>query len=83
MSNIIFANRYIAERQFRDTLFSRKSFSRILILPNVFFSNAIFPNRRSAEHHFPENALSGTNATIQSKRDCDSYCYWYVTLIVF
>ena len=23
------------------------------------------------------------NTTIQSKRDCDCYCYWYVTLMVF
>ena len=39
------------------------SFSRI-----VFKRSAIFPNRRLAEHHFPENALSGTNTTIKSKR---------------
>ena len=42
MSNIIFSLRYVAERQFRDTLFSRKLFSRIVILPNVLFSHRHF-----------------------------------------
>ena len=86
MSNIILSNQYSAEGQFRDTSFSRKSLSQIVILPNAFFRiviqpNGIFPNRRLAEHHFPKNALSGTNATIQSKRGCDFYCYWYGTFL--
>ena len=38
------------------------SFSRIAVWPN-----AIFPNRRLAEHHFPEIALNRTNTTIKSK----------------
>ena len=64
MPNIIFSNRYLAERQFHDTSFSRKSFSRIVIFPN-----AIFSNRRVAEHHFPKNALSETNTSIHPKHD--------------
>ena len=49
MWNIIFLNRYLAECQFRDTSFERKSFCRIVILSNVFFSN-----RHLAEYHFPK-----------------------------
>ena len=30
MSNIILSNRYLVERQFHDTSFSRKSFPRIV-----------------------------------------------------
>ena len=48
---------------FPDTSCSRKSFSRIVISANVFFSN-----RRLAEHYFAENAFSQTNSTIKSKR---------------
>ena len=56
ISKIIFSNRYLAERQFRDTSFSRKSFSRIEILPNAFFSNL-----QLAECHFPESSFSQTS----------------------
>ena len=56
MSNIIISNRYLAERQFGDPSFSRKSFSRFDILPNVFVSNL-----HSAECHFPESRFSRTS----------------------
>ena len=56
MSNVIFSNRYLAERQFRDTLFSRKSFSQIVILSNVFF-----PNRYLGECHFSESSFNRTS----------------------
>ena len=56
MLNIIFSNKYLAERQFHDTSFSRKSFSYIDILPNVFFSN-----RHLDERHFRESSFSRTS----------------------
>ena len=70
-----FSESVIAERQFRDTLFGRKSFCRMYFSRIVIKPNAIIPNRRLAEHHFPENALSGMNTIIQSKPDFDCYCY--------
>ena len=42
-----------AERNFSESLFSRTSFSRIVVQPNV-----IFTNRRSAERCFPETAFA-------------------------
>ena len=56
MSNVILSNRYVAERQFPATSFSRKEFSRIVIKPNAFFSNC-----RLAERPFPESSFSRTS----------------------
>ena len=50
------ANLHNAERHFFESLFSRRTFSRIVVQPNV-----IFPNRLSAECHFPESSFSRTS----------------------
>ena len=47
---------YDAERHFSESLFSRTSFSRIVVQPKV-----IFTNRRSAERRFPETSFAGTS----------------------
>ena len=44
------------ERHFSESLFSRRSFSRIIVQPNV-----IFTNRRSAERHFSETSFARTS----------------------
>ena len=58
MSNIIFSNRYLAERQFRDSSFSPKSVSGIVIQPNVFFSNRRLAERRFLEYSFSRTSFS-------------------------
>ena len=45
-----------AERHFSESLFSRTSFPRIIVQPNV-----IFTNRRSDERHFPETSSARTS----------------------
>ena len=48
-----FAKLHNAERHFSASLFSRTSFLRIVVQPNV-----IFKNRRSAERRFPETSFA-------------------------
>ena len=45
-----------AERHFSESLFSRMSFSRIVVQPN-----SIFKNRPSAERRFPETSFARTS----------------------
>ena len=45
-----------AERHFSESLFNRTSFSRIVVQPNVSFTN-----HRSAERRFPETSFARTS----------------------
>ena len=53
---IVGAKLYNAEWHFFELLFSRTSFSRIIVQPNV-----IFTNLRSAERRFPETSFARTS----------------------
>ena len=47
---------YDAERHFSESLFSRTSFPRIIVQPNI-----IFTHRRSAGRYFPETSFGRTS----------------------
>ena len=55
LPKVIFPNRS-AESNFYESSFSRTSFLRIVVQPNV-----IFRNRRSAERRFPETSVARTS----------------------
>ena len=49
MSNDIFPIRWLAERHFSEASFSRTSFLRIVVQPNIIFPKHHLPERRFAE----------------------------------
>ena len=58
MSNVILSNRYLAERHFNDTSFSRKSFSVIFFNKTTIRQNCISAKRRFDEMTFRENDVA-------------------------